>query len=153
LKCDLSGARGWHKYVFEELVAEISAACAALGIVPTVRHADYIGSWAEVLREDNRAIIRAASQATKAADYILSFLPADDGPAPAATHDTGEAIEAARCRPCPPSAPRRQRRATAPSICCLSSVSVAPSIAVAPEPRLEVGSFGPKAVLHMIDQN
>jgi antirestriction protein ArdC len=27
--------------------------CASLGIVPTVRHADYIGSWLEVLREDN----------------------------------------------------------------------------------------------------
>jgi len=45
--------------------------------VPTVRHADYIGSWAEVLREDNRAIVRAASQASKAADYILGFLPED----------------------------------------------------------------------------
>ena len=41
--------------------------CASLGIVPTVRHADYIGSWLEVLREDNRAIVRAASQASKAA--------------------------------------------------------------------------------------
>jgi antirestriction protein ArdC len=29
----------------------------------------------EVLREDNRAIVRAASQASKAADYLLSFLP------------------------------------------------------------------------------
>jgi antirestriction protein ArdC len=28
----------------------------ALGIVPTVRHADYIGSWLVVLREDNHAI-------------------------------------------------------------------------------------------------
>ena len=48
--------------------------CASLSIVPTVRHADYIGSWLEVLREDNRAIVRAASQASKAADYILGFL-------------------------------------------------------------------------------
>jgi antirestriction protein ArdC len=31
----------------------------------------------DVLREDNRAIVRAASQASKAADYLLSFLPAD----------------------------------------------------------------------------
>ena len=29
----------------------------------------------EVLREDNRAIVRAASQASKAADYLLSFVP------------------------------------------------------------------------------
>jgi antirestriction protein ArdC len=43
--------------------------------VPTVRHADYVGSWLEVLREDNRAIIRAASQASKVADYLLGFLP------------------------------------------------------------------------------
>lgn len=47
--------------------------CASLGIVPTVRHADYIGSWLEVLREDNRAIVRAASAASKAADHILGF--------------------------------------------------------------------------------
>ena len=46
--------------------------CASLGIVPTVRHADYIGSWLEVLREDNRAIVRAASAASKAADYVLA---------------------------------------------------------------------------------
>jgi antirestriction protein ArdC len=38
-----------------------------------VRHADYIGSWLEVLREDDRAIVRAASQASKAADYLLTF--------------------------------------------------------------------------------
>ncbi|MET4608491.1 antirestriction protein ArdC, partial [Bradyrhizobium sp. JR4.1] len=77
LNRDLSGSYGSRKYAFEELVAEISSAfsCASLGIVPTVRHADYIGSWLEVLREDNRAIIRAASQASKVADYILGFLP------------------------------------------------------------------------------
>jgi antirestriction protein ArdC len=51
--------------------------CASLGIVPTVRHTDYIGSWLEVLREDNRAVVRAASQSSKAADHLLSFLPAD----------------------------------------------------------------------------
>lgn len=74
---DLSGSLGTKKYAFEELVAEINAAfcCASIGIVPTVRHADYIGSWLEVLREDNRAIVRAASQASKAADYLLGFLP------------------------------------------------------------------------------
>ena len=79
LNRDLSGTYGTKKYAFEELVAEISAAfcCAALGIVPTVRHADYIGSWLEVLHEDNRAIVRAASQASKAADYLLGFLPDD----------------------------------------------------------------------------
>jgi antirestriction protein ArdC len=77
LSRDLSGGYGSSKYAFEELIAELGAAfsCAALGIVPTVRHADYIGFWLEVLREDNRAIVRAASWASKAADYILGFLP------------------------------------------------------------------------------
>lgn len=76
---DLTGGFGTKKYAFEELVAEMNAAfcCASLGIVPTVRHADYIGSWLEVLREDNRAIVRAASQASKAADWLLGFVPAD----------------------------------------------------------------------------
>jgi antirestriction protein ArdC len=74
---DLSGGFGSALYAKEELVAEITSAfvCASLGIVPTVRHADYIGSWLEVLREDNRAIVRAASAASKAADYLLAFLP------------------------------------------------------------------------------
>lgn len=71
---DLSGSFGSKKYAQEELVAELGAAflCASLGIVPTVRHADYVASWLDVLREDNRAIIRAASTASKAADYLLA---------------------------------------------------------------------------------
>ncbi len=80
LNRDLSGSHGSKKYAFEELIAELCAAfsCASLGIVPTVRHADYIGSWLEVLREDNRAIVRAASQASKATDYLLGVLPTTD---------------------------------------------------------------------------
>jgi antirestriction protein ArdC len=72
---DLSGRFGSEGYAKEELVAEMASAflCATLGIVPTVRHADYIGAWLEVLREDNRAIVRAASAASKAADFILAF--------------------------------------------------------------------------------
>ncbi|MDQ4421887.1 hypothetical protein OOT33_15810 [Sphingobium sp. DEHP117] len=31
-----------------------------------------------MLREDNRAIVRAASQASKAADWLLDFLPGAD---------------------------------------------------------------------------
>ncbi|MBO9621680.1 MAG: DUF1738 domain-containing protein [Sphingomonas sp.] len=71
---DLTNAFGNKGYAREELVAELGSAflCAALGIVPTVRHADYIASWLEVLREDNRAIFRAASQASKAADWLLA---------------------------------------------------------------------------------
>jgi antirestriction protein ArdC len=74
---DLTGSFGSKKYAFEELVAEMNAAfcCASLGIVPTVRHADYIASWLQLLREDNRAIVRATLQASRAADYLLAFLP------------------------------------------------------------------------------
>lgn len=72
---DQSGAPRSASYAREELVAEMCSAfaCAELGIVPTVRHADYIGAWLTVLREDARAIFRAASQASKAADYLLAF--------------------------------------------------------------------------------
>jgi len=83
---DLSGHFGSALYAKEELVAEMTSAfvCASLGIVPTVRRADYIGAWLEVLREDNRAIVRAASAASKAADYLLAFRP-----------DTNDALDAA----------------------------------------------------------
>jgi antirestriction protein ArdC len=72
---DMSGGYGSALYAKEELIAEMTSAfvCASLGIVPTVRHADYIGSWLEVLRDDDRAIVRAASAASKAADYLLAF--------------------------------------------------------------------------------
>jgi len=71
---DLSHGFGSKGYAREELVAELGSAflCASLSIAPTVRHADYLGSWLAVLREDNRAIFRAASQASKAADWLLA---------------------------------------------------------------------------------
>ena len=52
LNRDLSGSFASKKYAYEEIVAEITSAfmCASLGIVPTVRHADYIGSWLEKWR-------------------------------------------------------------------------------------------------------
>ncbi|MGD9865868.1 MAG: ArdC family protein, partial [Pseudodonghicola sp.] len=76
---DFSGGFGTKKYAFEELIAEIASAfcCASLGIIPTVRHADYLGPWLEMMREDSRAIVRAASQASKAADWLLAHLPDD----------------------------------------------------------------------------
>ncbi|CAN5135717.1 zincin-like metallopeptidase domain-containing protein [soil metagenome] len=70
----LTGGFGSKDYAREELIAEMGSAflCASLGIVPTVRHADYIAAWLDVLREDNRAIFRAASAATKAADWLIA---------------------------------------------------------------------------------
>ncbi|NML88132.1 DUF1738 domain-containing protein [Sphingobium sp. TB-6] len=70
---DLSHGFGTADYAREELIAEMGSAflCASLGIVPTVRHADYIGAWLAVLREDSRAIFRAARAASLAADWLL----------------------------------------------------------------------------------
>ena len=92
---DLSGSYGSKAYAREELIAEMAGAfvCASLGIVPTVRHADYLGSWLEVLREDDRAIVRAASAASKAADYLLAFQP--DRVEPVDANVTTSEVEAA----------------------------------------------------------
>lgn len=59
----------------EEIVAELTAAfvLSDLNISPTVRHADYIGSWIALLKEDKRAVFAAARLATQAAEYILGF--------------------------------------------------------------------------------
>jgi len=72
---DQGNGFGTPGYAREELVAEMCAAftCATLGIRPTVRHADYIACWLDVLREDARAIFRAASHASRAADHLLAF--------------------------------------------------------------------------------
>jgi antirestriction protein ArdC len=72
---DYSKRFGDEAYAREELVAEMGSAflCAALGIVPTVRHADYIGNWLTVLKNDSRAIISAASHTSKASDFLLAF--------------------------------------------------------------------------------
>jgi antirestriction protein ArdC len=74
LNRNLTGAFGSKDYAREEMVAEMGSAflCASLGIVPTVRLSDYLGAWLECLREDNRAIFRAASMASKAADWLLA---------------------------------------------------------------------------------
>lgn len=64
-------------YAMEELVAELGAAflCADLGVEnePRDDHASYIAGWLRVLKSDPRAVFTAATQATKAAEYLLSF--------------------------------------------------------------------------------
>jgi antirestriction protein ArdC len=63
-------------YAFEELVAELGAAFAVgqLGMVDATieNHAAYVCSWVKVLKTDKQAIFTAASQASKASDFILS---------------------------------------------------------------------------------
>jgi antirestriction protein ArdC len=62
-------------YAFEELVAELSAAmtCSMLQITGELRHASYVENWLKVLKGDSRAILTAASLASKASDYLTSF--------------------------------------------------------------------------------
>jgi antirestriction protein ArdC len=65
---------GDNAYAAEELVAELGAAflCADLGLSPEPRadHASYIASWIKVLKDDNRAIFRAAALAERAAGFL-----------------------------------------------------------------------------------
>jgi antirestriction protein ArdC len=66
---------GSESYSKEELIAEMGAAmlCGIAGIERKTlpNSASYLQSWINVLRSDSRMVIQAASQAQKAADYIL----------------------------------------------------------------------------------
>ena len=60
-------------YGFEELIAEMGAAflCAELGIHGDLQHESYIASWLQTLKEDNRAVFRAARFAREAFEYLV----------------------------------------------------------------------------------
>lgn len=75
LNRDLSGRFGSLSYATEELVAELGAAflCAELNIPGKVRHAGYIENWLQVLKKDNKAIFKAAAQASRAVEHIKSY--------------------------------------------------------------------------------
>jgi antirestriction protein ArdC len=69
----------WHgSYAQNELIAEMAACflAAELG-VPNgeglANHASYVKSWLDAMRGDHNYIFRASSQASKVADYLLSF--------------------------------------------------------------------------------
>jgi len=70
------GRKAWgdEGYAEEELVAELGASfiCADLGIKLEDRedHSAYIASWLEVLKNDKRAIFRAAAHAQRAVNYL-----------------------------------------------------------------------------------
>lgn len=62
-------------YAFEELVAELGACFLAArvgGVRPIDRSAAYIQSWLQALKNDRDYIFRAASEAQKAADFIIA---------------------------------------------------------------------------------
>ena len=66
------------KYEMNELVAEIAASfiSADLGIPQgegMENHAAYVKSWLDAMKGDSTYIFRASTQASKVADFILSF--------------------------------------------------------------------------------
>lgn len=115
---EMRGTFGSPDYAREELIAELGSAFvnARLGIVGDhiESHAAYLKSWVKVLKEDKRAIFRAASAAQAAADLVLvnagelagelaSEEPASDEPASAPAVERQEAIAPA---PAPIAAPQ-----------------------------------------------
>lgn len=73
----LDGRFGSNAYAFEELIAELSAAflCAKLGITnaPRPDHTAYLASWLTVLKDNKKAILTAASEASKVVDYLQTL--------------------------------------------------------------------------------
>jgi antirestriction protein ArdC len=74
----LTDTKGYGSAIYgrEELIAELGSSflLGAAGVRPEFsRSASYIASWLKVLTEDPRAIIKAASAAQKASDYILNI--------------------------------------------------------------------------------
>lgn len=63
---------GDEAYAAEELVAELGSAflSAQCGIQGKLQHAKYLNNWIKVLKNDNKAIFRAASKAREAAEFI-----------------------------------------------------------------------------------
>lgn len=70
---------GWKgSYAMGELIAEIGTCFlnSQIGIPCSEdlqNHTSYLASWLKEMQEDPRAILRAASQASKAAELVLSF--------------------------------------------------------------------------------
>ena len=82
LNRDLSGRFGDTAYSREELRAELASyfVGSALDLPCDVpNHVSYIHSWIKVLKSDTREIFRAAADASRIADWILSHHPAHAG--------------------------------------------------------------------------
>lgn len=71
---------GDRAYAAEELVAELTSAflCAEFNLDGRLQHADYMGNWIALLKDDARAFFTAASAAQKAADFMRAKALADD---------------------------------------------------------------------------
>jgi antirestriction protein ArdC len=70
---------GWNgSYAMGELIAEISSCYVACHLGVPIgnslsNHVSYVADWLQGMSEDPKAIFKAASQASKATDFILSF--------------------------------------------------------------------------------
>ena len=66
-------------YANEELVAELGAAflCAEFDITTADKadHANYIAHWLKVLKDNKQCVFTAASEASKAVDYLTALQP------------------------------------------------------------------------------
>ncbi len=69
-----SGKTRVQRYAQEEIVADLAGVmvCARLGITPSFdQSAAYLQHWVDVLKTDHRAIVKAASMAQAAADWMF----------------------------------------------------------------------------------
>ncbi len=84
LERDFKGRFGDESYAFEELIAEMGSAFlfADLGLEGNVQHDSYIASWLRVLKNDKKAIFKAATEASKAHQYILKAAGEMEAPEP-----------------------------------------------------------------------
>jgi antirestriction protein ArdC len=131
LNRDLTGSFGSESYSREELRAEIAQVmlCFELGIADCefTNGAAYIASWLRKLRNDKKEVFRAASDAQRIADYLLTYhpdwvdhngrnaVPQQDEAGPTTSED--DLAEAARWqRTVYQSSERQARRTTKPSI-------------------------------------
>lgn len=71
---DAAGQFGSPEYAFEELIAETGAAflCAQLQITQDVRadHSQYLANWLQMLKDDPKAIFKAAARANEAVTFL-----------------------------------------------------------------------------------
>jgi len=77
-RLDWSRKEKENTYALGELVAEIGSCflCRELGVPASENlenHIAYVGNWLQAMRSDPRFIFTASAQASKAADFILSF--------------------------------------------------------------------------------
>lgn len=84
LNRDMGGSFGSSSYAWEELVAELAAVLISYRLAigcQLENHAAYLKDWAQLLREEPRALFKVLSQARQAADLIAPEPIAEGGEA------------------------------------------------------------------------